>query len=183
MKNKNKFFKNTKVGWKIHMMISYPLLMTFLTSRIQALQHHVCEPQGVICWKINLIWSHSMRVSWSASELFTQPSCKKKVQEKRERERERDRQIDRQTDRKGRKKWTKSQIKQKKNKTNKMFFYNLCLEISAFSKKINKRFPITWETQNALLKTTFNLFFSMKHCQSLLSLFFLCLFGHLPLKV
>ena len=32
-----------------------------------------CRPKKVLCWKINLIWSHSMRVSWSAYELFSWP--------------------------------------------------------------------------------------------------------------
>ena len=34
----------------------------------------VCRPQHP-CWKINLIWSHSVRVSWSANELFSRSSC------------------------------------------------------------------------------------------------------------
>ena len=29
-----------------------------------------CGSQGGLCWKINLIWSYSMRGSWSAYELF-----------------------------------------------------------------------------------------------------------------
>ena len=32
----------------------------------------VCGPQKELCWKINVIWSHSMRVSQSAHELFSQ---------------------------------------------------------------------------------------------------------------
>ena len=34
----------------------------------------LCEPQEGLGWKINLIWSHSMWISWSAYELFSQPS-------------------------------------------------------------------------------------------------------------
>ena len=28
-------------------------------------------PQGGLCWKMNLIWSPSMKVSWSAYGLFS----------------------------------------------------------------------------------------------------------------
>ena len=31
----------------------------------------MCRPQVGLCWKINLIWLHSMRVSLSAYELFS----------------------------------------------------------------------------------------------------------------
>ena len=30
----------------------------------------VCGSQGKLCWKINLIWSHSLRVSWSTYKLL-----------------------------------------------------------------------------------------------------------------
>ena len=33
----------------------------------------VCGLQSGLYWKINHIWSHSMRVSWLAYELFRQP--------------------------------------------------------------------------------------------------------------
>ena len=33
----------------------------------------VCGTQEVLCWKINFIWSHSMRLYWSAYELFCWP--------------------------------------------------------------------------------------------------------------
>ena len=38
------------------------------------LVEEVCGPQIGLCWKLNLIWSHSMRIFWSAYELFNQPS-------------------------------------------------------------------------------------------------------------
>ena len=47
----------------------------FLSNEIQALQYQwmkCAESKGGLCWKINLIWSHSMRVSWAAYELFSQ---------------------------------------------------------------------------------------------------------------
>ena len=31
----------------------------------------ICGPQGGLCWKINFIWSISMRVYWSAYKLFS----------------------------------------------------------------------------------------------------------------
>ena len=34
----------------------------------------VYEPQEALCWKINFIWSHSIRESWWALELFSRPS-------------------------------------------------------------------------------------------------------------
>ena len=39
----------------------------------ETLMEQVCRLQRELCWKINLIWSHSMRQSCSAYELFTQP--------------------------------------------------------------------------------------------------------------
>ena len=33
----------------------------------------VCGAQRGLCWKINLIWSYSMKVSWSGYELFSKP--------------------------------------------------------------------------------------------------------------
>ena len=32
----------------------------------------MCRLQERLCWKINLIWSHFMRVSWAAYEFFQQ---------------------------------------------------------------------------------------------------------------
>ena len=58
------FFHSTRVGWKVHKITLYLLSMTFFINRLQALQHW---------WKKRidrkgkyLIWSHFMRVSWSA---------------------------------------------------------------------------------------------------------------------
>ena len=34
----------------------------------------MCGSQWALCWKINLIWSHSIRASLSAYELFSSPS-------------------------------------------------------------------------------------------------------------
>ena len=31
----------------------------------------VCGQEGGLCWKINLIWLHSIRLSWSDNELFS----------------------------------------------------------------------------------------------------------------
>ena len=56
---------DTKVGQKIH-MISYLLLMTFLIKN----RH---QWKKCVIWEINLFWTHSMRVSWSVYELFSQP--------------------------------------------------------------------------------------------------------------
>ena len=35
----------------------------------------MCEWLNALCWKINLTWLHSMRISWSAYKIFSQPSC------------------------------------------------------------------------------------------------------------
>ena len=66
---------HTRVGWKIHIM-SYLLLMIFdqLDPSTATSMVKVCELQRHLCWKINLIWSHSIQVSCSAYELFYQPS-------------------------------------------------------------------------------------------------------------
>ena len=37
------------------------------------LREEVCGPQEGLCWKINFILTHSMKVSRSAYECFTQP--------------------------------------------------------------------------------------------------------------
>ena len=37
-------------------------------------QRRVNHKRG-LCWKINIIWSHTMRVFWSAYELFSKHSC------------------------------------------------------------------------------------------------------------
>ena len=60
------------------MMTSYLLLITFLTNGIQTLQYlwwNCVECKEDYVEKLNLIWSHSIRVSWSAYELFSWPSC------------------------------------------------------------------------------------------------------------
>ena len=47
--------------------------MIFLTYVIQATEMPIEEEYGAqrgLCWKINLIWSESMKVSWSAYELL-----------------------------------------------------------------------------------------------------------------
>ena len=54
-KNKKNFLKSDDGGLKIHMMTSYLLLMIDYW------------------WKINLIWSQSLRLSWSACEFFNWP--------------------------------------------------------------------------------------------------------------
>ena len=45
----------------------------FFTNGIQERQHRwkKCVPLEELCRKINLIWSHSMKISWSACELFS----------------------------------------------------------------------------------------------------------------
>ena len=48
--------------------------MTFRISGIQPLQHWWKDLNWRV-GKINLIWSHSMRVSWSTCELFSRPVC------------------------------------------------------------------------------------------------------------
>ena len=64
------------IGRYVHVMIFhmtwYIFLMTFMTNRIKALWYwwKKSESWG-LCWKINLIWSHSMRVSLSAYALFS----------------------------------------------------------------------------------------------------------------
>ena len=49
------------MGWNVHMMTSYLLMMTFLTNGIQTLQHR---------WKKCVICSHSLWVSWSVHEIM-----------------------------------------------------------------------------------------------------------------
>ena len=61
------------IGWKVHTMMLYLLLMTFFTNGIQARQLKVCGHEGGLCWKIILICSPSLKVSWSAYELFIRP--------------------------------------------------------------------------------------------------------------
>ena len=74
---KQKDYEAQRVSWKVPMiMMSYLLLITFLDQwdPSTAILKEVCELYGRLCWKINLIWSHSMRVSWSIYELFSWPS-------------------------------------------------------------------------------------------------------------
>ena len=68
--------RSTRVGWKVHRMTSYQLLMIFYQwdPSTTILTEEMCGSQRGPCWKTDLIWSHSMRVSWSAYELFSQPS-------------------------------------------------------------------------------------------------------------
>ena len=71
------FFYYTRVSWKVSMMTSYLLSMTFLNNEIQPLQHQrkkCTEHNEGLCWKKNLIRLHSIRVSWSAYEPFSWPS-------------------------------------------------------------------------------------------------------------
>ena len=56
------------------MMTSYLLLRTFFDQTLHHQMEEVSRPQRGWCWTINLIWSYSMIVSWSAKELFSQPS-------------------------------------------------------------------------------------------------------------
>ena len=74
----------TRAGWKVvRLKNSYDDIIStvddFLDQwdpSIAAPIEEVCGAQGRLCWKINLIWSHSMRVSWSVYELFGQHSYK-----------------------------------------------------------------------------------------------------------
>ena len=65
------------IGWKVHMMTPYLLLMTFFyqwnLSRA-TLMEEVCGPRGEQYWKINLIWWHTTRVSWLGYKFFSRPS-------------------------------------------------------------------------------------------------------------
>ena len=60
------------IGSKVHTMTSHELLI----NGIQALQHQwkKCVPARKTMLKINLILSHSFRVSWSDCERFSQSS-------------------------------------------------------------------------------------------------------------
>ena len=58
------------IDQKVHMMTTYLLLMSFLSVRSK----HCNIKKYWNYWKINLIWSHFMRVSWSAYGLFNWPS-------------------------------------------------------------------------------------------------------------
>ena len=61
-----------RIGWKVHMIMSY-LLLTFLTNRIQVQLHW--WKKRVDCKRDKTAsWSHSIRVFWSAYELFSWPS-------------------------------------------------------------------------------------------------------------
>ena len=60
-----------RVGRKVcSLKSSYDVIFTvddLFAQEIQALQYtmeEVCEPRGGRCWKMNLIWTHSMKVSW-----------------------------------------------------------------------------------------------------------------------
>ena len=63
---------HTRMGWKVHMMTLYLLLITLMTLYLLLIspmgQRHCND--GIM----NLIWSHSMGVSWLAYELFSRPS-------------------------------------------------------------------------------------------------------------
>ena len=65
----------TRASWKVHMMKSYLLLITFLTNVIQALQHRwnkcVDCKEDYVKKYTSFGHIHSMKVSWSADELFT----------------------------------------------------------------------------------------------------------------
>ena len=53
------------------------LLITFFykwDSSTTTSMEQSCALQGEICWKINIIWSLSMSVSWSICELLSRPS-------------------------------------------------------------------------------------------------------------
>ena len=52
----------------------------------------IYRPQEELCWKINLIWSHFIKVIWSDYEIFSRSSCTYiYIYIYRERERERKR--------------------------------------------------------------------------------------------
>ena len=56
------------IGWKVHIMTSYLVLMTFFYQLDQSNAtsiEKVCGPQEGRIWNINFIWSHSTRESWS----------------------------------------------------------------------------------------------------------------------
>ena len=64
-------------SWKVYRLMLYWLLMNFWDEKWDpntATPMEVCMLlQGELCWKVNLIWSHSMRVSWWAYELCSWP--------------------------------------------------------------------------------------------------------------
>ena len=63
------------IGYKVCMIMSYlQLIFFFLTNTTTTSRKEVCRLQGRLCWKINLICLHSMKVSWSAYEHFSQLS-------------------------------------------------------------------------------------------------------------
>ena len=66
----------TRVGRKVHWLTLYLLLKNFFDHcdpSTATLMEEVCVLLEELSWKINLIWSYSMRVSWSAYELFSYP--------------------------------------------------------------------------------------------------------------
>ena len=67
------FFQNIyKDGLKISLNAADGFLKQWDSSTATPMEE-VCELQGGQFWKINFIWSYSMRVSQSANELFCRP--------------------------------------------------------------------------------------------------------------
>ena len=64
---------NPRVVWKIHDEIISAVDDLLMDLSTATLIKEVCGPQGKLYWKINHICTHSMTVSWSAYELFSQP--------------------------------------------------------------------------------------------------------------
>ena len=62
-------------GWKVHVISAIDDFFYHFFDQLDPTtatpMEEVCEPQGELCLKINLIWSHFMRISWSANELFS----------------------------------------------------------------------------------------------------------------
>ena len=66
------------LGWKVHMMMSYLLLMTFFDQwdlSSATLMEEVCEMQRKLCWRINFICYHSMWVYLSEPLNFSANPC------------------------------------------------------------------------------------------------------------
>lgn len=64
-------------------MTSYLLVMSFFINKTKACSLEIetlqqrwnkWEPQGGLCRKINLIWTHPMQVDWSSYEPFNRAS-------------------------------------------------------------------------------------------------------------
>ena len=71
----HRLYTHTYTYIKIQCHICYWYHFWSMGSKHCNIDWKFCELQDSAILKINLIWLHSMKISWSAFELFSLPSC------------------------------------------------------------------------------------------------------------